>query len=306
MVLLNEDMENIKQNFSIKDLETLSGIKAHTIRMWEKRYGVLQPQRTDTNIRTYGVNGLQKILNIAFLNENGYKISRISKMSEDEISELVQRITTSKSNTNRAVKSLKVAMMNFDQPLFLRTYDGLLQNLTFRDIYNQVFIPLLQEIGILWQAGTITPAHEQFISSLIKQKLFINIEMLQKEQPNKKDKVFVLFLPNEEIHDIGLFYANYEILLYGYKVIFLGQSLPMEDLDYLSKLFDNTVFVSYLTVKPENVEEYIHKFTNQICTSACCEYWLLGRKALELIDNKVKLPERVRAFRNINELTLNL
>ena len=130
--------------------------------------------------------------------------------------------------------------------------------------------------------------------------------MLQKEQPNKKDKVFVLFLPNEEIHDIGLFYANYEILLYGYKVIFLGQSLPMEDLDYLSKLFDNTVFVSYLTVKPENVEEYIHKFTNQICTSACCEYWLLGRKALELIDNKVKLPERVRAFRNINELTLNL
>lgn len=304
--LLNEAMGNIKQNFSIKDLESLSGIKAHTIRMWEKRYGVLQPERTETNIRTYGVSGLQKILNIAFLNENGYKISRISNMSDKEISELVQRITTSKSNTNRAVKSLKVAMMNFDQPLFLKTYDGLLENLTFGEIYNQVFIPLLHEIGVLWQAGTITPAHEQFISTLIKQKLFINIELLQKEQPSKTDKIFVLFLPEEEIHDVGLFYANYEILLHGYKVIFLGQSLPMEDLDYLSKIFDNTIFVSYLTVKPENVEEYIDLFTNKICTSQQCEYWLLGRKAIELLDNNVSLPERVKAFRNINDLTLNL
>lgn len=306
MVLLKQVMGNIKQNFSIKDLESLSGIKAHTIRMWEKRYGVLQPERTETNIRTYGVSGLQKILNIAFLNENGYKISRISKMDSYEISDLVQRITTSKSNTSRAVKSFKVAMMNFDQPLFLKTYDGLLENNTFRDIYNKAFIPLLQEIGMLWQAGTITPAHEQFISSLIKQKLFINIEMLQKEQPTKTDKVFVLFLPEEEIHDVGLFYANYEILLHGYKVIFLGQSLPMEDLDYLSKLFENTTFVSYLTVKPENVEEYIKAFTQKICKSDTCQYWLLGRKANELLDNNVPLPEKVKAFRNINDLTLNL
>lgn len=299
-------MGNIKQNFSIKDLESLSGIKAHTIRMWEKRYGVLHPERTDTNIRTYGVSGLQKILNIAFLNENGYKISRISKMSDDEISELVQRITTSKSNTNRAVKSLKVAMMNFDQSLFLRTYDGLLEKMTFREIYNQVFIPLLYEIGTLWQAGTITPAHEQFISALIKQKLYLNIEMLQKEQPSKTDRVFILFLPEEEIHDVGLFYANYEILLHGYKVISLGQSLPMEDLDYLSKIFDNSVFVSYLTVKPENIDEYLKTFTEKICTSNTCEYWILGRKAMDLLDNNVELPDRVKAFRNINDLTLNL
>jgi DNA-binding transcriptional MerR regulator len=299
-------MGNIKQNFSIKDLESLSGIKAHTIRMWEKRYKVLEPKRTETNIRTYGVNGLQKILNIAFLNENGYKISRISKMSEDDISDLVQRITTSKSNTNRAVKSLKVAMMNFDQSLFLRTYDGLLEQNTFREIYNDVFIPLLQEIGFLWQAGTITPAHEQFISTLIKQKLFINIEKLQFEKPSKTDKVFILFLPEEEIHDVGLFYTNYELLLHGYKVIFLGQSLPMEDLSYLSKLFDYTVFVSYLTVKPEDIEGYLKRFTESICTGDKCEYWLLGRKSHEIIDNNYELPERVKAFKGIDELTLNL
>ena len=299
-------MGNIKQNFSIKDLEYLSGIKAHTIRMWEKRYGVLKPNRTDTNIRTYSVNGLQKSLNIAFLNENGYKISRISNMNDDEVSKLVKRITTSKSNVNRAVQSMKVAMMNFDQPLFLKTYDGLLTNKTFRDIYNDVFIPLLEQIGYLWQSGTITPAHEQFISNLIKQKLFMNIEHLQKVQPIKDDKVFVLFLPEEEIHDIGLFYANYELLSHGYKVIFLGQSLPMEDLSYLSKLFETTVFISYLTTKPENLDEYVEKFTKHICTHKKCEYWILGRKAQEVLDEGKALPERVKAFSSINHLTFSL
>ena len=299
-------MGNIKQNFSIKDLEYLSGIKAHTIRMWEKRYGVLKPNRTDTNIRTYGVTGLQKILNIAFLNENGYKISRISNMSDDDVNKLVRRITTSKSNVDRAVQSMKVAMMNFDQPLFLKTYDGLLTNKTFRDIYNDVFLPLLEQIGYLWQAGTITPAHEQFISNLIKQKLFMNIEHLQKIEPIKEDKVFVLFLPEEEIHDIGLFYTNYELLSHGYKVIFLGQSLPMEDLSYLSKLFEVTVFVSYLTVKPENLDDYVKKFTKHICTDEKCEYWILGRKAQEIIDEGKELPERVKAFSSIDHLTLNL
>jgi len=299
-------MENIKQNFSIKDLEYLSGIKAHTIRMWEKRYGVLKPKRTDTNIRTYGVNGLQKILNIAFLNENGYKISRISNMSDDDIDQLVRRITTSKSNVNRAVQSMKVAMINFDQPLFLKTYDGLLTNKTFREIYHEVFIPLLEQIGYLWQSKTITPAHEQFISSLIKQKLFINIESLQKIEPQNKDKVFVLFLPEEEIHDIGLYYANYELLSHGYKVIFLGQSLPMEDLNYLSKLFKNTVFVSYLTVSPENIDDYLKKFTNHVCIDNNCEYWILGRKAQEILNGGIDIPKRVKAFSSIDHLTFNL
>lgn len=299
-------MGNIKQNFSIKDLESLSGIKAHTIRMWEKRYGVLEPKRTDSNIRTYDVNGLQKILNITFLNENGYKISRISKMSDDEINSLVRNITTSKSNMNRALKSFKVAMMNFDQALFLKTYDSLLETKTFGEIYNDVFIPLLKEIGFLWQSETITPAHEQFISTLIKQKLFLNIERLQFEEPSKKDKVFVLFLPEEEIHDIGLFYTNYELLLHGYKVIFLGQSLPMDDLTYLSKLFDKTVFVSYLTVKPENTEEYIAKFKSSILENSNAEYWILGRKVNDLLDSGFEFPAHVKGFKSISELTLNL
>jgi DNA-binding transcriptional MerR regulator len=299
-------MGNIKQNFSIKDLESLSGIKAHTIRMWEKRYGVLSPERTDTNIRTYGITGLQKILNIAFLNENGYKISRISGMEESEISGLVQRITTSKSNSNRAVKSLKVAMMNFDQHLFLKTYNNLMVTKTFREVYHEVFIPLLHEIGLLWQAGTITPAHEQFVTNLIKQKLFINIEMLQSQIAPKSDRVFILFLPEEEIHDVGLFYTNYEILSYGYKVILLGQNLPTEDLSYLSNLYDHTVFVSYITIKPDNILEYLKQLNEKVSLSDKCEYWLLGYKARQIIDNNVELPNHVYAFKTLEELTLKL
>lgn len=302
----NKVMGNIRQHFSIKDLETLSGIKAHTIRMWEKRYGVLSPERTETNIRSYGISGLQKILNIAFLNENGYKISRISGMEDEEISDLVQRITTSKSNSNRAVKSLKVAMMNFDQPLFLKTYDNLLITKTFREIYHEVFIPLLHEIGLLWQAGTITPAHEQFISNLIKQKLYLNIERLQKEVPAKNDRVFILFLPEEEIHDIGLIYTNYEILSYGYKVILLGQSTPIEDLLYLSELYERTVFVSYITIKPDNILEYTNKIQEKVNLSSDCEYWILGGKARQIAEQKIELPKHIYAFKNLDELTLKL
>ncbi|MCH8534551.1 MAG: MerR family transcriptional regulator [Flavobacteriaceae bacterium] len=299
-------MGNIKQNFSIKDLELLSGIKAHTIRMWEKRYGVLNPERTDSNIRTYDINGLQKILNVAFLNENGYKISRISEMNNDEVSDLVQRITTSKSNYDRAIKSLKVAMMNFDQPLFLKTYKGLTDTKTFQEIFNDVFVPLMYEIGILWQAGTITPAHEQFISNLVKQKLFINIEKLQTSQPSRTDRVFVLFLPEEEIHDIGLYYLNYELLSYGYKVIFLGHSLPLSDLDFLSTLYDRVTFATYLTVKPDDIEELISKLHEKTKNNKNSEYFLLGRKAIELLESKTELPTGVTAFKDINQLTRNL
>lgn len=252
-------MENIKQNFSIKDLESLSGVKAHTIRMWEKRYGILNPDRTESNIRTYDIKGLQKILNVTFLNDHGYKISRISKLSDDEIASYVQNISVSKSDTNRAVKSMKLAMLNFDQSLFLRTYDELTTTYTFREIYNNAFIPLLKEIGFLWQIGTISPAHEQFVSTLVKQKLYINIEKLQHEKPQKEDKVFVLFLPDEEVHDIGLFYINYELLLYGYKVIFLGQSLPKKDLHLFTSVYSKTVFISYFTVKPDDIEKYINE-----------------------------------------------
>ena len=157
-------MNNIKNTFSIKDLENLSGIKAHTIRIWEKRYNILSPMRTDTNIRHYDLQSLQKLLNICLLNDYGYKISKIAQFPQEKIPKMVQEIVSEKSAKSHAINSFKMAMVNFDQALFLKTYDELLSEKSFKEIFYEVFIPLITEIGLLWQSETISPSHEHFIS----------------------------------------------------------------------------------------------------------------------------------------------
>ena len=187
-------MNNIKNVFSIKDLENLSGIKAHTIRIWEKRYQVLEPMRTDTNIRLYDLVSLQKLLNITFLHEYGYKISKIATYSENEIQTLVKQIISSKNSKNHAINAFKMAMMNFDQQLFFNTYNWLAEEKSFKEIFHQVFIPLLDEIGLLWQTDTISPAHEHFISYLLRQKIILNSWAANQTHRNKAAIVTRLML----------------------------------------------------------------------------------------------------------------
>ena len=294
-------MNNIKNTFSIKDLENLSGIKAHTIRIWEKRYNVLEPMRTDTNIRFYDLGCLQKLLNITLLHEYGYKISKISKMPEEKIPTLVKEIISQKSAKNHAISSFKMAMMNFDQNLFSKTYNTLLSEKSFKEIFYDVFIPLMNEIGFLWQTDTITPAHEHFLSYLIKQKLLINTEKLQLIAPTKTDKIFVLYLPMNEIHELGLMYLNYEIIAKGYKTIYLGESVPTENLKSLKNYFDNIVYVCYVTVEPNPAEinQYVVDVENHVLdeTSAL---WILG-KSTEHLDVK-KLSSKVSIFNSIANL----
>ena len=230
-------MNNVKNVFSIKDLENLSGIKAHTIRIWEKRYDILQPMRTDTNIRLYDLASLQKLLNITLLHDYGYKISKIATYPQDKIPSLVREIISSKTAKNHAISAFKMAMMNFDQELFFNTYNWLTAEKSFKEIFHEVFIPLMNELGLLWQSDTITPAHEHFISYLIKQKLLVNTEKLQVLKQTKLDKVFVFSLPLNEIHELGLMYLNYEILLNGYKTIYLGESMPIRKFERFKKTF---------------------------------------------------------------------
>jgi DNA-binding transcriptional MerR regulator len=294
-------MNNIKNVFSIKDLENLSGIKAHTIRIWEKRYNVLQPMRTDTNIRLYDLASLQKLLNITLLHDYGYKISKISAYPEDQIPVMVREIVSSKSAKNHAITAFKMAMMNFDQELFFNTYNWLSEEKSFKEIFNQVFIPLLEELGLLWQTDTITPAHEHFISYLIKQKVLVNTEKLQTAKPTKLDRVFVLSLPMNEIHELGLMYLNYEILLSGYKTVYLGESMPIDNLKDLKKHFESIVFVSYLTVQPERsaIDEYIGQMTDELLDDTT-ELWYTGWLT-QFID-KENLSDRIVVFNSMAEL----
>ena len=294
-------INNVKNVFSIKDLENLSGIKAHTIRIWEKRYDILQPMRTDTNIRLYDLASLQKLLNITLLHDYGYKISKIATYPQDKIPSLVREIISSKTAKSHAISEFKMAMMNFDQELFFNTYNWLIAEKSFKEVFHQVFIPLMNELGLLWQSDTITPAHEHFISYLIKQKLLINTEKLQILKQTKFDKVFVLSLPMNEIHELGLMYLNYEILLHGYKTIYLGESMPIDNLKYLKKHFNSIVFVSYMTVQPERdiLDGYIQKMSNELLDDST-ELWYAGR-LVEFI-NKEGLSDKISIFNSISEL----
>ncbi|MEM8520705.1 MerR family transcriptional regulator [Flavobacterium sp. PL12] len=294
-------MNNIKNVFSIKDLENLSGIKAHTIRIWEKRYDILQPMRTDTNIRLYDLASLQKLLNITLLHDYGYKISKIATYPQDKIPSLVREIISNKTAKSHAISELKMSMMNFDQELFFNTYNWLIAEKSFKEIFHQVFIPLMNELGLLWQSDTITPAHEHFISYLIKQKLLVNTEKLQVLKPSKTDKVFVLSLPMNEIHELGLMYLNYEILLQGYKTIYLGESMPVDNLKHLKKHFESIVYVSYLTVQPERdlLDGYINKMSEELVDDTT-ELWYIGRM-VEFIKRD-GLSENISIFASIGDL----
>ncbi|WP_339890061.1 MerR family transcriptional regulator [uncultured Flavobacterium sp.] len=299
-------MNSVKNIFSIKDFENLSGIKAHTIRIWEKRYNILEPMRTDTNIRCYDIKNLQKLLNIVLLHNYGYKISKIAQLSPEEIPLKVKEIISSKSAKTHAIKSFKMAMMNFDHTLFFNTYEELLKDKTFKEVFNEVFIPLMEELGYLWQTDTISPAHEHFISYLIKQKLLSITEQIQSKPAIKTDRVYVLYLPLNEIHELGLMYLNYEFLDNGYQTIYLGESVPVESLIDLKNYFEKITFVSYLTVEPtaDNLDEYIEKIEESLLKDTHHELILLGRLTSEI--NKSKLSDKTKVYNSISECVTSL
>ncbi|MEY4963808.1 MAG: hypothetical protein RLZZ323_1127 [Bacteroidota bacterium] len=294
-------MNNVKNVFSIKDLENLSGIKAHTIRIWEKRYNILQPMRTDTNIRLYDLASLQKLLNITLLHNYGYKISKIATYKSEDIPNLVREIVTNKTAKHHALSEFKMAMMHFDQELFFKTYNWLMAEKSFREIFYEVLVPLMHELGVLWQTDTISPAHEHFITFLIKQKLLIQTEQLQVLKPTCTDKVFVLSLPMNEIHELGLMYLNYEILAKGYKCIYLGESMPIINLKDLKKHFDSIVFVSYLTVEPNRdlVNDYIDQMKQEL-EDDTTQLWFTGRMAAYI--DSTKFSEQLLVFDSIESL----
>lgn len=299
-------MNNIKNQFSIKDLENLTGIKAHTIRIWEKRYNLLAPKRTDTNIRYYDLANFQKLLNVSYLNNNGYKISKIATIKEKEIPQLVRQIASESNIESHAINAFKLAMLNFDQALFYKTYESLLKEKSFDEIFYDIFIPLLTEIGLLWQTNTITPAHEHFLSSLIRQKILINIEKAQSSNVNSSKKAFVLYLPENEIHELGLMFINHQLVSKGYQSIFLGYSVPLESLKDLQSYYDEIIFISYFTVKPdkEKIEEYIIDFSKLLISDGNTKLWVLGQmlNALDLEN----LPKGVSAFKSIKSLVEKL
>jgi len=264
------------QEFTIKDLESFTGIKAHTIRIWEQRYGLLAPDRTDTNIRKYTDKDLKFLLNVSLLSNMGYKISQIAQMSDDQIKESISRSAVHDQGEHHHLHVLKIAMLNYDEPLFNSIIEPHIDQHGMESTFRDILMPFLRQIGVLWQASVICPAQEHFISSLIRQKIYSRVDrMIVAEK--KEDAAVVLYLPELEIHELSLLMLHYIFKLRGYKSIFLGQSVPTEDLIQVFQRLGTVKFVSIYTSNPNAVLLNDHfKKLQHIFDGTDCEFHLTG------------------------------
>ncbi|MFM9908860.1 MAG: MerR family transcriptional regulator, partial [Chitinophagaceae bacterium] len=220
--------------FTIKDLENLSGIKAHTIRIWEQRYTFLQPQRTATNIRYYSNQELKTLLNISLLNKYGYKISHINRMKNGELRDKILSLTGSQAQQERIVNDLIQNMIDLNIEEFEEILD---QHITLRGIektITYIIFPFLERIGILWLTDHINPAQEHLITNIIRQKIIVGIDNIV--TPFELKQNVLLFLPENEHHELGLLFMNYLLKSRGVKTIYLGSNVPLPDLEFVVDL----------------------------------------------------------------------
>lgn len=274
--------------FQIKDLEEFSGVKAHTIRIWEKRYNLLSPDRTGTNIRSYGLDDLKAILNVAYLNRQGYKISKIASLSAADRDRLVNEIAARQLNGSDVLNTLKLAMISFDEVLFDSVSNKYRETHGFRKLVEEVYVPLLEQIGLLWQSNSICPAQEHFVSNMIRHRLIVASEQLPMGSSAGK-RTFVLYLPENEIHELGLLYVNYLLRAKGDRTIYLGQSVPRDDLRQVTAMFTGeVVLVTMLMAYPAGPEipGYLADLRAMLPEERI-QFWLAGAQLAKVADAHV-------------------
>ncbi|MFT5617275.1 MAG: DNA-binding transcriptional MerR regulator [Arenicella sp.] len=244
--------------YSIKDLEQLTGIKAHTIRIWEQRYNIVSPQRTDTNLRYYNSEDLKMMLNVSTLNNNGHKISKIAKMSNAEINNHVLTVISKKENHSDQIRALTLSMVEMDENRFEKIMANNILQHGFEDTMINIVFPFLIQIGYLWQTNAVNPAQEHFMTNLIRQKIYVAIDGQFSKQVESQH-TFMLFLPEGELHEISLLFACYLIRARGFKVYYLGQSLPLSDLNSAYMLHEPDFLLSIITSTPGNgqIQKYV-------------------------------------------------
>lgn len=236
--------------FTIKDLENLSGIKAHTIRIWEQRYSFLSPRRTETNIRNYSNIELQTVLNIALLNKYGYKISHIDRMTPVEMNEKILSLSLVQAQEERLVNELISCMIEIRMEDFESILRAYIRTKTIDKAITQIIFPFLERIGILWQTNHINPAQEHLVSNVIKRKLMAGIESLSNQIVS--GKTALLFLPEGEHHELGLLYVHYLLKNRGINVLYLGANIPLKDVEYLARLKEPDFLYAHLTSVTNN------------------------------------------------------
>jgi MerR family transcriptional regulator, light-induced transcriptional regulator len=288
------------QEFSIKDLESYTGVKAHTIRIWEQRYGLLKPDRTETNIRKYSDKELKMLLNISLLNQRGHKISEIATMDEQTMLQLIEQYSKSPENDDTLIATLKIAMLNFDEKLFNSIIDLRIASNGLEQTYISVLAPFMNQVGTFWLTNAICPAQEHFISNLVKQKIYSHTDKLGTDLVTKHHKTFVLYLPELEFHELSLLMLNFALRSRGFKTIYLGQSVPLDDLIQVYQRAGTVHFLSLFTTQPANVlvPSYLKKLVEKFVDTNC-EFHLTGG-----VLHGMKSPELglVNIYKDLNAL----
>ncbi len=224
----------------------MSGIKAHTLRIWEQRYNILKPERTDTNIRYYNNADLRRILNISILNKNGYKISNIAEFNDSILIEEAEKFLNNHVKESNTIDNLYRCLIDLDEAKFENIINDSIVEIGFENTIEKIVFPFIRHLGNLWQIGTITPAQEHFISNLVRQKLIVGIDKLAPEN-NPNAKKYLFFLPSNELHEMGLLYTFFLAKAKGHRCIYLGQSVPMDDLSSIVKDTKPDFVVTILT-----------------------------------------------------------
>jgi DNA-binding transcriptional MerR regulator len=285
------------ERYAIKDLERLSGIKAHTIRIWEKRYGVIKPRRTGTNIRYYCNDDLRQILNISLLNKHGFKISAIAKMSATELVNHLSGITSVKNSTEGVQENLLLSLMELSEAKFNHAFMSVIVKLGFEKTFTEVIFPFFERIGVMWQAGTVNPAQEHFFSNIIRQKLIAATDGLELNTGSDAKSVLLL-LPENELHEIGLLFYNYALRARGYKTIYLGQSVPLSGLDRVMHICTPDYVITGMTsaLNPLSFKDVATQLTALLPGK---KIFYTGPLAQSLVN---ELPDNILSVKELKEL----
>ena len=280
--------------YSIKDMEHLSGIKAHTIRIWEKRYGLLDPDRSDTNIRSYSDKDVRRILNVAMLVKNGYKISTVALFDEQRLQLEVIRINRNSTEPDKNIDQLLFLTVNLDTFGFETLMNLIISQNGFKKTIEQVVFPFFERIGILWQTGSIFTAHEHFVSNLIRNRL---IREIGNFESNESAKSVLFFLRNDEWHELGLLYFNFLAAEAGLRCVYLGQSLPFEDLSNLltAQKYDFVCTSFIQAIEKAELEQYLANLSFVFNQNKI----LIAGRQIGL--NKPKLPSNMVVVKNSND-----
>ena len=249
-------------SYTIKDLEKISGIKAHTIRIWEQRYNFLQPQRTETNIRSYSADELKVILNVSLLNKYGFKISHIDKMSSEQMEEKIMALNQLDAQKERVVNALIKEMVSLNMVAFERQLDLYIGQKGIEKAINEIIFPYLERVGILWVTNHINPAQEHLATNIVRQKIILGIERLTTLLTYTKR--IVLFLPEGEYHELGLLYVHFLLKQKGIYVDYLGTNVPMVDLKYLTENKKVDFLYCHITMPARNFK--LDKFFANLAT----------------------------------------